>query len=83
MLAAWLGRLVIAIISAAFLTIPLGVLSYESRKGVQLAVVAICIVAFSAVVSVMLKASNLEIMVVSAGYAAVLSVFFSNAAPGT
>ncbi|KAB2569031.1 hypothetical protein DBV05_g12293 [Lasiodiplodia theobromae] len=83
MLAAWLGRLVIAIISAAFLTVPLGVLSYESRKGMQLAVVAICIVAFSAVVSVMLKASNLEVMVVSAGYAAVLSVFFSNAAPGT
>lgn len=82
MIAAWLGRLIIGLISAAFLTVPLGVLSYEPRKGVQLSVVAIFIVAFSSVVSVMLKASNLEMMVVSAGYAAVLSVFFSNASPG-
>lgn len=82
MLAAWLGRLIIGLISAAFLTVPLGVLSYEPRKGVQLSVVAIFIVSFSSVVSVMLKASNLEMMVVSAGYAAVLSVFFSNASPG-
>lgn len=82
MIAAWLGRLIIGLISATFLTVPLGVLSYEPRKGVQLSVVAIFIVAFSSVVSVMLKASNLEMMVVSAGYAAVLSVFFSNASPG-
>jgi len=72
------GRLVIAAITTAFLVVPLAILSFQLQKHVQLVVVSVCIVIFSFLVSTMLKVSNLEMMVVSAAYAAVLSVFVSN-----
>jgi hypothetical protein len=40
--------------------------------------VSICIVIFSFTVSILLKSSNVEMVVVSAAYAAILSVFVSN-----
>jgi hypothetical protein len=72
------GRVIVALITAIFLVIPLAILSQLGNKGVQLAIVSIFIVLFSVLVSALLKTSNLETMVVSAAYAAVLSVFISN-----
>lgn len=72
------SRFILAIVIGIFLTVPLASLADEQRKGVQLAVIAVCIVAFASLVSVALKASNLEMMIVTAGYAAIISVFVSN-----
>lgn len=75
------SRLIFAVIMAVFLIVPLILLSDESRKGAQLAIIAVCIVVFSSVVTVMMRASNLEMMIVTAAYAAILSVFVSNTSP--
>lgn len=75
-----LSRVIAAIVIAVFLTVPLAALSNEVRRSFQLLIISICIVVFACVVSVMLRASNLEMMVVSAAYAAIISVFVSNAA---
>ncbi|KAH7250959.1 hypothetical protein BKA59DRAFT_471454 [Fusarium tricinctum] len=72
------ARTIAAIVTGIFLTVPLVALSYEPRKTVQLAVVSVFVIVFACLVTVMLKASNLEMMVVSAAYAAILSVFVSN-----
>jgi hypothetical protein len=76
------GRFIIAAITGILLVAPLAILSHEPRREIQLLTVSIFIVIFSVLVAVMLKASNLEIMVVSAASAAVLSVFVSNG-PGS
>ncbi|KAI1777169.1 hypothetical protein F4818DRAFT_457099 [Hypoxylon cercidicola] len=81
MIAGVFSRLIFAVTMAAFLIVPLVLLSNESRKGPQLAVIAVCIVIFSSLVTIMMKASNLEMMVVTAAYAAILSVFVSNTSP--
>ncbi|PHH90255.1 hypothetical protein CDD83_4163 [Cordyceps sp. RAO-2017] len=73
-----ISRVCIAAVTAAFITAPLAVLSHETRKGVQMAIISTLVVAFASVVSVTLRASNLEMMVVSAAYAAIISVFVSN-----
>lgn len=72
------SRIIIAVAAAIFLTAPLAALSHEPRKSVQIAVISVCIVVFSALVSITLRASNLEMLVVSAAYAAIISVFVSN-----
>lgn len=77
------SRLVIAVTTAIFLIVPLALLSNDIPKGGQLAIISVCIVIFSCVVTIMLKASNLEMMIVTAAYAAILSVFVSNAPEGT
>ncbi|KAI2617737.1 hypothetical protein GGR54DRAFT_606722 [Hypoxylon sp. NC1633] len=82
LISSFLSRLVIALTTSVFLIVPLALLSSESRKGVQLTIIAVCIVVFSFVVTVLLKASNLEMMIVTAAYAAILSVFVSNAPEG-
>ena len=73
------GRIIMAAMSIVFLLVPLSLLSYQSSRVVQLAVVSICIALFSVLVSILLKVSNLEMMMVTATYGAVLSVFVSNA----
>jgi len=73
-----IGRVVVAAITGIFFVVPLSILSHEPRKGVQLAVVSVSIVGFSILLSTMMRASSLEMMMVSAAYAAVLSVFVSN-----
>ncbi|KAI1387920.1 uncharacterized protein F4822DRAFT_430668 [Hypoxylon trugodes] len=72
------SRLVIALTTAMFLIIPLVLLSGELNRKTQLAVIAAWVILFACVVTVMLRASNLEMMVVTAAYAAILSVFVSN-----
>jgi hypothetical protein len=73
-----IGRVVTAALTAVFLVAPLAVLSHESSKNIQLAVVAVWILVLSFLVSLFLKVSSFEMMAVSAAYAAVLSVFVSN-----
>lgn len=73
-----IGRVLTSILTALFLVAPLAILSAGSVKGLQLAVVSVCIVVLSVLVALMLKVSNYEMMVVSAAYAAILSVFVSN-----
>lgn len=66
---------------AVFLVVPLVLLSNEPRQGLQLVIIAVCIVVFSSLVTIMMKASNLEMMILTSAYAAILSVFVSNTAP--
>lgn len=72
------SRIIVAVVAAIFLTVPLAALSHEPRKSVQIGVISICIVIFAGLVSMTLRASNLEMLVVSAAYAAIISVFVSN-----
>lgn len=72
------GRFLVATATSLFLIVPLAILTNEVGKTIQLLVVSGFILVFSFLVSVTLRASNLEAMMVSAAYAAVLSVFVSN-----
>ncbi|KAI8939796.1 hypothetical protein NX059_003535 [Plenodomus lindquistii] len=73
-----IGRMTTAALTAVFIIAPLAIMSHESSKNVQLIVVSVCILILSFLVSLFLKVSSFEMMAVSAGYAAVLSVFVSN-----
>lgn len=73
-----ISRVIIGVITAIFLIAPLVALSYESRKSIQIVIISTCIVVFACLVSVLLRSSNLEMMVVTAAYAAIISVFVSN-----
>ncbi|RAQ98590.1 hypothetical protein DDE82_009107 [Stemphylium lycopersici] len=73
-----IGRLTTAALTAVFIIAPLAIMSHESSKNIQLIVVSVCIIILSFLVSLFLKVSSFEMMAVSAGYAAVLSVFVSN-----
>lgn len=74
-----IARVISALLLAAFLLVPLVLLSEQSSKGIQLAIIAVSIILFCCVVSVMLKVSHLEMIIVCAAYTAILSVFISNA----
>lgn len=74
----FVGRLLTAALTAAFIIAPLAIMSHQSSKNVQLIVVSVCIVILSFLVSLFLKVSSFEMLAVAAGYAAVLSVFVSN-----
>lgn len=78
LVASILGRATSAVMTCFFLVVPLGVLSANSTRGAQLIIVSVCILVFSFLVAIMLRASNFEMMALSAAYAAVLSVFVSN-----
>lgn len=73
-----MSRIILATTTAAFLIVPLAILSQEARKSIQIVVVTVCIVAFACLVSVALRVSNVEMMVVCAAYAAIIAVFVSN-----
>ena len=79
-LAEIITRFVVAILASAFLVVPLVVLSHQSNQESHLITVSVSIVVFSILVSMVSKASNEQTMAASAGYAAVLVVFISNAA---
>ena len=78
LIAEMVGRVTTAALTAVFLVAPLAVLSNESSKNTQLAVICVCILILAFLVSLFLKVSSFEIMAVTAAYAAVLSVFVSN-----
>ncbi|KAI3392457.1 hypothetical protein diail_5701, partial [Diaporthe ilicicola] len=73
-----IGRFITTLMTSFFLVVPLAILSPKSPSNVQVVVVAVCILVFSFLVATMLKASNFEMMAVSAAYAAVLAVFVPN-----
>lgn len=73
-----ISRVIVGVVTAIFLIAPLIALSYETRKSIQIVIISTCIVVFACLVSVLLRASNLEMMVVTAAYAAIISVFVSN-----
>ncbi|KAL7940285.1 hypothetical protein V8C42DRAFT_258211 [Trichoderma barbatum] len=73
-----ISRVIIGGITAIFLIVPLVALSYERRKSIQIVIISTCIVVFACLVSVMLRASSLEMMIVTAAYAAIIAVFVSN-----
>lgn len=72
------GRIAIAASTALFLIDPLVILSQESSRNVQLAIVSVFITVLILLVSLSLRVSSFETMAVAAAYAAVLSVFVSN-----
>ncbi len=72
----WRG--IITVVMAIFLIAPLAILSHQQSRDVQLVVISLCIFIFALVITTTLKVSNLEMIAVSAAYAAVLSVFMSN-----
>ncbi|KAI0121252.1 hypothetical protein BJ170DRAFT_645604 [Xylariales sp. AK1849] len=74
------GRVVTAVIAGVFLVVPLSILSTSSIDSTQLVVVSVFILVFALCIAIMLKMSNYEMVVVSAAYAAILSVFVSNSA---
>ena len=81
-LAEIITRFLVALLAGAFLVIPLVVLSYQASSQTHLITISVCIVVFSLLVSLVSRASNEQIMVASAGYAAVLVVFLSNSPNG-
>ncbi|KAI1178570.1 hypothetical protein F4777DRAFT_537060 [Nemania sp. FL0916] len=72
-----IGRGTAVVITGVFFIVPLVILSHQGR-GTQILTSSIFILAFSLIVTAMLKVSNLEMMVVTAAYAAVLATFISN-----
>jgi hypothetical protein len=78
LIATVMGRAISATAIAAFLVVPLIILSDGVPRSAQLVIVSVCILIFSFLVAAMLRVSNFEMMAVSAAYAAVLSVFVSN-----
>ncbi|OTA89290.1 hypothetical protein M434DRAFT_398702 [Hypoxylon sp. CO27-5] len=81
LIASILSRLIVALSTAVFLLLPLTGLSHYQERRFQLVLITIWILIFPGFVAIMLRASNLEMMMVTAAYAAVLSVFLSNS-PG-
>ena len=73
-----IARFLIALIVGLFLIVPLVILNYQNNPKAHLITVSLCIIIFLGIISLGSKASNQEIMVASAGYAAVLVVFVSS-----
>jgi Ca2+/Na+ antiporter len=72
------GRVITTVITGVFLVVPLATLTHQSRN-TQIVIASILLLVFSFIVAATLKVSNLETMVISAAYAAVLATFVSNA----
>ena len=64
-----LGRLLVTVVTGVFLIVPLAILSNQSSKRVQIAVIGVSIVLFASLVSSLLRASNVEMMVVAVALA--------------
>ncbi|GAW15305.1 hypothetical protein ANO14919_047140 [Xylariales sp. No.14919] len=71
------ARIITVFTIGVFLIIPLASLG-QQPKSIQIAIVSVFILIFSFIVTAILKVSNLEMMAVSAAYAAVLASFISN-----
>jgi hypothetical protein len=78
-LADTLWRVLVALAANFFILVPLAILSYEPNRGTQLIIVTVWVAVFSFLTSILFKASTQAIVAVIAAYAAVLSVFISNA----
>ncbi len=65
------------VVTGVFFIVPLATLSHQSRD-TQVIISFFFILVFAFIITAMLKVSNLEMMVVTAAYAAVLATFISN-----
>ena len=74
-----LTRFAIALLAGLALVGPLVILSYQESMSNRIVTVTVFIVAFCFLMSLLSKAQHSEVMAASAAYAAVLSVFVSNA----
>ena len=71
-------RFLVALIAGTFTVVPLVILSHQATSEAHLVTISVSIILFSLLVSFVTEATNEEMMVACAAYAAVLSVFFSN-----
>jgi hypothetical protein len=78
LIAGVIGRFLVAILTAAFLIIPLVISAYQKSKGAQLCTIGVSVLIFAFLVSFSMRTTNHEIMAISSAYAAVLSVIVSN-----
>ncbi|KAL8891147.1 MAG: hypothetical protein Q9192_005781 [Flavoplaca navasiana] len=76
-LAGILSRMLASLMAAAFMVLPLIMVSYQTRQSDHLITISVWIIGFSLSLSATLRASNLTTTGVVAAYAAVLSVFVS------
>ncbi|CZR51491.1 uncharacterized protein PAC_01367 [Phialocephala subalpina] len=72
------GRFLIAILTAAFLIIPLVISAYQKTKGAQLCTIGVSVLIFAFLVSFSMRITSHETMAIASAYAAVLSVIVSN-----
>lgn len=77
-LAEIISRFLVALVGGIFMVIPLVMISHQERQSAHLITVAIWIIAFSLLVSIVMKVSNQATLGVVAAYSAILSVFVSN-----
>lgn len=78
------ARLLVAIFGGVLLLVPMTVLLLvESSPGLTLGIAFISVFIFSVVLSLVTKASNDQILAVTAAYGAVLVVFVANILPVT
>lgn len=71
------GRIITVVTIGVFLIVPLAIITHQSKDN-QVTTVSIFILIFSFVVTAAWKVSNLEMMALSAAYAAVLATFVSD-----
>jgi len=79
LIATFVCRIGVALVTAAFLVIPMALLPSASQKGTQILAVSIRAIIFTGFGSLLMRTSNLELMQILAAYAAILSMFISNA----
>ncbi|KAI0860281.1 hypothetical protein F4860DRAFT_515080 [Xylaria cubensis] len=70
-------RVITLAIIGVFLILPLSIITHQS-KNIQIAIISCFILVFSFIITAMLKVSSVEMIAVSAAYAAVLATFVSN-----
>ncbi|KAI3336944.1 hypothetical protein HD806DRAFT_475250 [Xylariaceae sp. AK1471] len=73
-----IARVILVVVASVFLVAPLVILSHQTSQDIQIAISSGFIIALAFLITSMLKVSNLEMMAVSAAYAAVLATFISN-----
>lgn len=78
LIADMLSRFLVALAAAAFMVLPLIMVSYQNMQRTRLITISICIIVFALLISTTLKTSGVATVGATAAYAAVLSVFVSN-----
>jgi hypothetical protein len=78
-----LARLLIAVVGGILLLAPMAVLIFVNSLGLTLGITFIFVLVFSVALSLVSKASNDQILAVTAAYGAILVVFVANILPVT
>jgi hypothetical protein len=75
-----ISRVILAANLSFFLVVPLVLLAGQADTRIQMVIVCFFLLGFMCLVAAVMRPSNLELMMVAAAYAAILSVFVSNVA---